>query len=906
MGRYKYVSPEEKKAKEEKKLIAKKRNKKFFKIFGFSSLGVAGLAVVAVLVTWITGGFSNKPVYITGLSVEASDQTSVSDSTLVFGNEVLIMGDKTYTTTITFSPQEANQLTLDVVIDEGADILKNPPATVTAGKPFTLAFATDAGGNPKSGKVSLTFKNDTKLAQTTLKLYVDSPLKQLNLNVNDLTANAQGDYPLTVTTLNGTKNSITLSANNNSAYYSPTGFVNYNNAFLQGLNYKKTYIFSSDNTSLKIDENSVDNNSNVTRKWQFLPIGASEGSTQIDTFTHKTFIMQNAFKDEWINAIMSGDLSSFDLAGYNAYINTFINYIATNQEANDFFNAHINAESGLIELPSEVETLKESLTYVFVTNNANFVVSDVKLETIKIENLGQSFERRIFSEQIFDVSTITTNSDSEWDDTHLGVTLKAEESTTEKEEILVSRLKDLYIAPYVKINSEEYINAHNIGDTNTLINGYKKYLALPENSPTAYYKLENSYLQVNKYSENDQTIWKFNALKPISLNDQIYLIAYLDSYYDGEETWAYSNPVSVVVDYTNTSLSFINQSYQIALNDELLNNGEEGNLTWEYKSEQVDIANLNKHNYENMEYKKLLWFIPAVDGYENIITPIADHPIYTKTGEGEDEKINYKVKLATIEGTEFIEYDTADEFYLVGEGESFTLTPQYAIASDSFIPLFAMIMQTTKAEGEGDIVKKTINNNEIANVVVTYTNTPAQVQVTKFLDNIYVYTMDGENFVELSRTGAENSNKAYIGIGESREFYISSIELDSKGNPLEKYSKQEIDTNLIALDNYLKAYSTSSEGRIKWVSNANLNNTLNKESAEIKTGTNYITFTLTLSDNPSLEDSFDITLHIGEEKNINNVYETDATIVPFDRNNNRHKRTINIVIGKEPATQPQE
>ncbi len=863
MKKYKYISPEEKKAKEEKKLKQKAKQKRFGKIVGFSLLGIFGVAVLAVLVTWITGGFSTKPIYITALTIEegtASDNST--DGIFVQGNEVLIVGDKNYTTHISYEPEDSNQTILKVEIKEGRDVLNNSPKTVVAGRPFTLEFAKDEEGRPIGGKVELVFTDSSGLVKQTLKLLVDSPLKELTLSGNDL--NKIGNkYALSVTKLNGTKSSLNLSAENSNEYYCQAGFVEFSNSFINNLSFKKTYYYTSNSQQLKLDS-VLNNTTSANKTFEFYPL-ASGNDVSFTTFTHKTFIMQNAFKDEWIETIMNGNIADYDFSEFNAFINTYYSYIATNEEAELFFADNTNPDTGLIEFANDdLDTLKQSLNYIFVINKAEFIISDIVLSKINTEKIN--FEANIFDIKNFDVNTISVDEQGE-NDNYFGLSLQSETNSTEDNEILKSRMKDVLIAPYVNTDIDYGLLGDNEKNKTVNTNGFEYFKYLYVNNITYVY--DDTCIKVNKSLSNNQTLWSFEALRPVTSN--VVLISYLQTILNnGDIEYTYAQPMGVRITYTQSSIAFDNTSYKIALNHDLTN-ADRNNII--LNSVDINFNDLNKGElFSQMEYKRVLWFVPALAGIENIISPLEEHELYSTYDNAGVLEIQRKIVLCDMEG-ERIKYNDANEFYLIGEGNSLTISPKYA--SNNNIPLFAMVMQTSLSEGLGDVVSKSIASVDNPNVfenaycVVTYTNTPAQISVTKYLDTLYVYVKQSGTFM-LANSADANITFAP---GESGEFYISSIPLNENGTPVTE-NANETQANLIALNNYLTNFGKACVSITE--QDYRLNEVFQAQSSELKSGENYITYSFTINTQQA-DGSFNLNVQLFEAGTSEKPYVADTS-----------------------------
>lgn len=135
--------------------------KKALKIIGIVLGSLIALIGVAAGIAAITGVFSNKKIKITALSWE-TDKVRVVDD---------------YTTTINFLPANANQLDVELKLDNAdASNIVEIPSTVKAGEPFTIKLKKDANGNNIGGEVVIEAKTQLVVSSTKLKILVDVPI----------------------------------------------------------------------------------------------------------------------------------------------------------------------------------------------------------------------------------------------------------------------------------------------------------------------------------------------------------------------------------------------------------------------------------------------------------------------------------------------------------------------------------------------------------------------------------------------------------------------------------------------------------------------------------------------------------------------------------------------------------
>ena len=835
--------------KKEKKQARIKKTKHFFKLFGFAWLGVLGVAVIAVFGTWVSGGFSTKPIAITSLTVEEGVVNNADTSCLyVSGNEVLIVGNNTYTTKIAYEPADANQLALTVKVKEGKNLLKSVPS-VTAGQNFTLEFATDENGNPLCGKIEIQFTTANGLQSTSLKILVDNALTDdvLTLSGTNVTPTVEGgsEYLLAVAySNNGAQSSFKLQSTS-AAYAAKPGFVTFNDSVINNLGFKKSYIYSSDATSLALYGNIEDNYNGNSRAFSVLPVKASV-KENLAVYTTKTFIMQNAFNDTWINNIVSNNLANFDYAGYNNFINTFINFINNTQESNSFFADKVNAETGLIEL--EQSDLLESLNYVFVAKKASFIISDIEIQEISVK--GGTLAYNVFSGATYNTTTISVNPENAYDTNYFGIKLISKNNDETNNKILENKIKDVLIAPYVE-------SALYDADAVVEVNGieYPKYLQISSKN----YEYNTDYLQVIKNISASQVSWQINTYKPnanLTSEKNLYfgIIVYgVNAYGEVYPTYALQ---PVQVNYTTSDVGFKQNRYTIALNETLANNSDIS-----LKKVTITTNDLNKAvSFDNMEYKKLLWFIPATNENENILQKLKESDLYTIEANSE---VNKKINLIDINENPIYHSTNNNEYYLVGEDESVELLGLNA--SVNSVKLYAMVMQTTMPNGQGEIcyVEEPGEGNTIKRSykVVSYTQAATEITVTKYLDKVYTYYRNSQGQFALCN-GEENALN--ITTGGTAELYVTGMLLDESGTPV-KYVKDEttgddVKVNLtddeinsikIALNNYLSAFGN----KVCW-SVSDVNVLSNVETIPYENA-NYITLKLVAN---SAVDNVDLTV----------------------------------------------
>ncbi len=756
--------------------------KKVLKIVGFGLLGIIGLVGLVVAIFAITGGFSKKPVQISNLVVNVNN---------VEANEVLVDSDPIVL--INYAPGNATALTLDVSVRSGSkEVLSSIPATVQAGRAFTLNLAKDDKGNNIGGEVELLFQNDNKLVRTSLKLMVDVTLTDNSLYfTSDLTPSAEGVYKLSVSPSN--TSNLTLQSTITRALNPSTGLVGDNTGGfvtpeLKDMRNKKMYYTIVDdkgNQTLQLSSQGiteVDGTNGKAYNFNFAAINGSTGTT-ITAYVHRTYALARAFNDSWFSGIMAGGEFT-GLTAYNAFINGNLSNFTTTDEARAFFEAHTREitqnidgqeiTQNLVVLDQDTVALQQSLRYVFVTASAKFIISDVQISQITTKSqVGLTV-----LDDTFVVDTANIND-------KFGVSIEPLTGSDVDREILLNSVKDLNIGTYVKYGEEQpadvvfdYDAFGNI--VGPMVDGHLQYVYVVD----TWYEYNTTYASVTKNS-NGATTWKltpyypnYNAGTKIASLPNVYLIYYIDNVdSDANITYKFAtselsvryNPVVMNFDDISTrNIVLVNKGTQTAVEK----------LPDKYKLNSTSISSSNIHFQGGVqpEYNKLMWFVASASN--NSIIEVFD------TNDQYLSNIDGTLLSVTVGDV------TYDKWQYLGDDERVALNALNAnatyanLATAQGAKVFAMMMAT---DIDGNVLTRQIDlgegnfvNTKIVSKVI---EKPINVNVTYQLtgaDELSIYTPIDGGYVKYEPTTLDEDNNVvnntidYI-VNNEFVIYLSSL-----------------------------------------------------------------------------------------------------------------------------------
>lgn len=500
-----------------KEKVKGKGFKNFFKICGLVSLGIIGIIGIAFGVAFIKGDFKDEKINILTLSASVDNIVCPTAPIKYSGDgsaEVVVMSGDSLTTTLSFAPDNANQTELSVTYINGKSLLKETPAKITAGSPFTLNFVRELGG----GEVEIKFTNSTKLASFTLKILVDSPVEDENIefsaddggfkelehsetitgddeNGNPTTSQLKSVRFVTASNPNATKY-ITLKGVKANTVAPKRGAVVFADSTINALTYKKPYtiIGTGDNCLVVLDtQNQVIQNSNGTVYFKYaMRALSSTKDAYICTYVPKTFAMQLDFVDSWLYSALNNNLTDYPYADVDAYINKYIEYIfpsinekktddellalyndLPDEEKNkttfdDYKEAYNALPKNVADLVQKGEDDKYSIIIgdgnehqrlctimknIFVYKNQQIIVSDVEVGKI---NVQPTISYRLFSTSNYNNETVGEGESTSVD--YLGVSLISKSATDIDNALLTENIGRVVIAPYRKLSIDELDN----------------------------------------------------------------------------------------------------------------------------------------------------------------------------------------------------------------------------------------------------------------------------------------------------------------------------------------------------------------------------------------------------------------------------------------------------------------
>lgn len=494
--------------------------KKFLKICGFVSLGIVGIIGIAFGIALIKGSFKDEKINILALSTSVDNIVCPSAPIKYSGDgsaEVVVMSGDSLTTTLSFTPEKANQTELTVTYINGKSLLKETPAKITAGTPFTLSFVEEVGG----GEVEIKFTNSTRLASFTLKVLVDSPVEDENIEFSaDEGGFKEMEHTETITSDDGNGGTTTselksirfvTASNPNATKYitlkgvqantvaPKRGAVVFADSTINTLTYKKPYtiIGTGENCLAILDsQNQVIQNSNGTVYFKYaMRALSSTKDAYICSYVPKTFAMQLDFVDSWLYNALNNNLTDYPYEQVNAFINKYFDYIfpsygekstdeqlllafnalsnedkagMTFEEYKDVYNNTFNLTSeinGLLQKDEndnfvvitgdgeESQRLCKIMQNIFVYKKQEIIVSDVEVGKI---NVQPTISYRLFSTTDYNNETVGEGESVSVD--YLGVSLISKSATDIDNALLKENIGRIVIAPYVKMINDELDN----------------------------------------------------------------------------------------------------------------------------------------------------------------------------------------------------------------------------------------------------------------------------------------------------------------------------------------------------------------------------------------------------------------------------------------------------------------
>lgn len=609
---------------QEQKVKEKKGGfKKFLKITGFVMLGIVGMVVVAMGVAFITGAYSKDKINILSLSTSAENMFATESPVVYIGDgsaEIVVMAGDTLTTTLSFTPDNANQKHLLVKYINGKNLLKETPETVVAGEKFSLKFKENVGG-----EVEIKFTNSTKLVNFTLKVLVDnivtdndltfsvdqnSGFKEVEKKTNDNPTSSllTGSDKRFVTARDGDNTKyITLQGKTANTVAPKRGAVVFNDSTISTLSYKTPYtVINTDENRLVLfnDQNTNVKNSDGTMEYRYaMRAMSSTTNAYISTYFPKTFAMQLDFNTDWLNKAIDNNLIDYDYVGLNEYINKYFDYIypVPNSVDKDGVQAYLDtildgklikdAETGLysviIDDENEQSRLASIMQDIFIYAKQDIVVYDVEIGKI---NVQENLSYKLFSSSTYNNDTIGDGEGIGY----LGATLISKSLTDIDNSLLKEDIGKMTVAPYSKINEENlgswekntaisvpaetltynWLEVEKADQTSDIdISSGPKVVASDGREYLQFvrigdewYRFDETKLQVKTTYTVDGykkvSTWQFDALNPTITTDNLALIYSIESINeDGESNWVFAKS-NVSIDYTRPTIFGYSQNEQ--------------------------------------------------------------------------------------------------------------------------------------------------------------------------------------------------------------------------------------------------------------------------------------------------------------------------------------------------------
>ncbi len=885
-------------------------------------LGLLGVIVLGVAIFAISGGFSNDPKQVSSLTVSVDGVNT---------NEVLV-NDK-FTVLLTYTPKDAKALDVKVKVKSGTPaILSNVPSQITAGTAYTFNLAKDANGNNIGGEIELLFENDNRLVRTNLKIMVDVPVPDgsLTLTSGDLTQDpTTNSYKISVSPT--AFDSLVLNCNLAQAINPATGLVFGGfSGELNNIANKQVYVRIVDkNGNVTMQNNGV----TAVGKAYKISLTALRASTEttVYVYMHRTYELAKLFEQKWFDDIMAlttGDAYA-DVDEYNAFLNTNLKLFNLTEASKEFFTANIKdveypQSDGGVKTVAEicfdkedVDGLKKSLEYVFVHTSATFVISDIQIDLV---NSAVAIPVSILSTPTTTAATITT-------DWGLSLTPVAEENTEENRQTLQNRLKDVVIGTYSIYGEDGSTEPEDVEleyDSNDRligprVDGDTRLQYVKVNN--VWYEYNTDHAEITKSVNSGVTTWQVETYYPnYRMNDfivghtskKIYLI------YSIENIKNDNSSVVIIDKYGVSELQVQYHPYQISFNNDDTIKTKQIVIThpdtiadarkqdiYVNENSEIGLANIDDSSDANKasEYTKTLWYL-AYD--TNIVSVDLPLPILDTFGADAEYLIN-------VDGTQFT-IDGYRQFVCLGDGDIVTLRGLHASvdkallatnSSSNSVKLYAMRMVTDK-EGNLILRQATIDGMPtFGKVVATCTQNSIAINTTYMLtsnDDLYIYTMQGSEYVQYSLTAGGIENIMQYSINDTVQFYVSPFILNSTGeidrtsdkyfvdyinpdtNELERILRPDFESYIynlrFGLGNLHLNFSSSSTSYISNTanpSNALASLTIQSDNFDFMVNTS---FTVSYLAQTITENSFDIVIKITSNDDGRDLIRERDTVTP--------------------------
>lgn len=643
-----------------------KRILKIVSIILASFIVVTG-AVVGVVA--LTGGFNKEEINITKLYF-GDDESN---------NELRVKTLEDFTTKINYLPKNATNTKLKVTINGNENGIIENIGSINAGQDIKIKVNKDTKGNNIGGVVTIELKQG--IAPAKLTVIVDSAIPDDSIYFTGNTASKL--------TLSG--KSFTMPISRETQYvYLKSSLINAFYLQADNQNMKKAYISYTyyDKNGNKIngkskdlsDELVVDSiaDESIGKNVYFykIPIVTDvAGHVEINAKMHRTSIIDSEFYANEFDKLVSymtndpnGDKTHLMLLKYNQFLNDYVDYFDNTLESYSFFKKHIPL--GKIELYN-LEDVKESLEYVFVSCSAKINITAIKLKDFTSTDTPTSYN--VFTQNVLGLSGDDNKVTNVIDKFKLKITTNAidptiDDAVTDSKYLFENTLN---MAPYLYVDKGtednptfdsvafdgEYITWESRKYKYINVYGFKGHTPITQESEESIHtgyllKLEDQdeYMAINKVMVNNKQHWNLSCNVPLPNNTKnaesssqsfnIYKALYIGFSVSGMdeennqiiEKNTFSRIYIEYDDYEFVSNEIdnltLNEMYKLmAINTTTLIDDAEGNLAPKRNKQtiSIDTSDIKQDKLTpTPSYTSIMYFVEStsnlVNGYKKVAT----------------------------------------------------------------------------------------------------------------------------------------------------------------------------------------------------------------------------------------------------------------------------------------------
>lgn len=437
--------------------------KRILKIVGIVLASFVVVTGAAIGIAALTGQFQKEVITI--------DKLYFGDNSENVSKTIRTLDD--IVECLHYEPANATEIKLKVtdLSDIDHKIIKELPEYVTAGKDFKIEPVKDEYGNNVGGNVSLRLvANDMAFVDLNIIVDVNIPDDSLYFSGSNSGKLTTAGKTFTIPVSDQTQY-IYLKSKLSSAITLPMGDDDY----LKSVDVSYTY-WTEENSKYYSETINSQNLSVGSEKYNDktyhyykIPITADiAGTIDITAKTHRTYDIQLDYEkygfanliDILNRAAQQQQLiesASNMLQEYNKFINKHIKYFDSTQESYEFFKNHMT--DGKVNFNTmQINDIKKSFEYIFVTCKATISVSSIKLDNFV--SLETPKEFNVFDSKLYSISASGTNVSSIRDEFALNITVDNEGSVSGdgaelKKEYLFSELK---VRPYLYLDLLKHQN----------------------------------------------------------------------------------------------------------------------------------------------------------------------------------------------------------------------------------------------------------------------------------------------------------------------------------------------------------------------------------------------------------------------------------------------------------------